>query len=286
MSTTENTASAQNTQGLFAHPVSPGLARRLAEAAAGYADGSEVYVVACYTPNYDSEDPYDVYACPAPPEKKLPTGYGVFGPFKTIPEDPALQAQAQATVQEFQVTISTTTDTCTFSIDPASQYDALFYTAAAVKKFAVPYYSSLYSGAYGDHVLSAFQAAPVALMAHMPWSEYTAVDVTPGDTPSIGDPACTGDTAYAVEPATTTDPAPPAVVETPVTVAPPVTGPHPAVMEPTDTAGGRGEIPVVFTVDDAGNLRPRPLHPLAGHLRGGTTPQGNQTPRNAGSRAT
>jgi hypothetical protein len=264
MSITENATFAPTAsyyRGLFSQPISAGLARRLAEAATGYAEEGEVYVTALYTPNYDSEDPYDVQAwqhwqdVPNP----LESGYGVFGPFQTTLYGSS--QKAQATVEEFQVSISGPT---TFSIYPASQYDALFYSAAAVKKFAVPYYSSLYSGAYGDHVLSAFQEAPVALMAHMPWSEYTAVDVVPGDEAVAVEHAITVDRAFTMEPA--------AAVETP------------AVMEPT--AGSGGEIAVLFVMDDKGNLRPRPLPPLAGHLRGGATPQGSQTPRNAGSRAT
>lgn len=273
MSITENAASAPTAPaypGMFLQPISAGLARRLAEAATGYADEGVVYVTALYTPNYDSEDPYDVQAYPTLPEPPG-AGYGIFGPFQTTLPDAT--AQAQATVQEFQVGISGPT---TFSIYPASQYDALFYSAAAVKKFAVPYYSSLYSGAYGDHVLSAFQEAPVALMAHMPWSEYTAVDVVAGDEAIAVEPAITVDPAVTVEPAS--------AVETPA-VMEPAAGVEPAAaVEPT--AGSGGEIPVLFFTDGEGNLRPRPLHPLAGHLRGGANLQGTQTPRNAGSRAT
>ena len=254
MSITENAASAPTASsypGLFPQPISAGLARRLAEAATGYADEGEVYVTARYTPNYDSEDPYAVQAwqhwqdVPNP----LEPGYGVFGPFQTTFPSP----RTQATVQAFQVTLSdSTTPTsavtaaATSPMDiPAQNYDALFYSAAAVKKFAVPYYASLYSGAYGDHVLESFQEAPVALMAHMPWSEYTMVEFTAGGT------------------------------DVPV---------YPTTAEPA--AGSGGEIAVLFVRDDEGNLHPRPLHPHAGQLRGGATLQGTQTPRNTGSRAT
>jgi hypothetical protein len=70
MSITENAAfspTSSSYPGLFTQSISAGLARRLAEAATGYADEGVVYVTALYTPNFDSEDPYDVQAYPSWP---------------------------------------------------------------------------------------------------------------------------------------------------------------------------------------------------------------------------
>ncbi|HEX6038077.1 hypothetical protein [Longimicrobium sp.] len=53
-----------------------------------------------------------------------------------------------------------------------SEFDALFYTRAAVEKFAQPYYEALYGAEFAEEVMEQFLAADLQVMAHYPWSEY------------------------------------------------------------------------------------------------------------------
>ena len=65
---------------------------------------------------------------------------------------------------------------------PPTEFDALFLTVDAVAKFALPYYSGIYGNGFGREVLTQFQRVELALMGHLPWSEYTDnwVEAGPG----------------------------------------------------------------------------------------------------------
>lgn len=185
--------------GEFVEAVSAMLARALAEAAAGYPGSSDtVYFTASYTQVPDAVadannnfsgifniQPWPSYTDAA---NNLKPGYGVFGPFQsTFPPARA----GQDTVTSVGVRTSQGPG---FTMPPAGaagaqlQYDALFLTGAAVLKFAVPYYSRVYSLRYAQQVLEEFQASPLALMGHMPWSEYTDLDDTGSNQPVVTHP--------------------------------------------------------------------------------------------------
>lgn len=177
---------------MFAFPVEAGLARALAEAATGFPNSGDIYFVASYTRvPADQGSPYDVNG---PFTDELTAlakaaeldvvewlngqkfSYGVFGPFSTVvPELITVPGQPQ--VGTITVTEAGTTSDG-FTIDDASKYDSMFYSAAAVEKFAVPYYSRVYGSAVGQEVLRNFQQPDVMVMVHMPWTEYAELTDT------------------------------------------------------------------------------------------------------------
>jgi hypothetical protein len=200
--------------GEFQKPVSAMLARALAEAAAGFprpvdARDASVYFVASYeaVPASDDSNPPDedlpantfnglfniqpAYATHAEARTRadeLGSGYGVFGPFRSTFAAPA---HGQATVTTMvlytsdggQVDIPTAGFTPPEGLTPPPpEFDALFFTADAVAKFALSYYSGIYGNGFGREVLTQFQEAHLALMGHLPWSEYTEIEEIPGGT--------------------------------------------------------------------------------------------------------
>ncbi len=165
---------------LYGRPVSAGLARRLAEAAFGYMGLGPLYLVAAYQPVDHHDDPYNVTCFKndlAEAEKLVAIRntdpdaprYSVFGPYETgsvAPPSAYTLAKVNLLVDGPDVV-----EEC-FPLR-ASDYDSLFWTRAAVEKFAVPYYSALYSPAFAAHVLKEYSEAKLAVLGHMPWSEYT-----------------------------------------------------------------------------------------------------------------
>jgi hypothetical protein len=209
--------------GEFLKPVSAMLTRALAEAAAGSPIGSPngVYFVASYmaVPSRDDTNPpsddlpadthngyfniqpaFASHAVALARATQLGPGYGVFGPFNSTFITPT---PGQPTVSTITIT---TSDNGTVTIPspgfipspgitpPPPEFDALFFTPEAVAKFALPYYSEVYSNGFGNEVLTQFQSAKLALMGHMPWSEYTDIDPDgpPAATPGTGGTGGTG----------------------------------------------------------------------------------------------
>lgn len=163
----------------FTQPVSAGLLRVLAQAAEGYPNQGEMYFVALYEPDANGSfevSPWYSQAEAAAVVDQLNTGprptFAVFGPFDTTLPYPT--NEEQETVASLQV--STTTPGgepgTSFTVGGAQMYDAVFCSPAAVIKFAMPYYSRVYSPAFAETMLQSFLEAPVAMMVHLPWSEY------------------------------------------------------------------------------------------------------------------
>ena len=168
---------------IFTQPISAQLLRVLAQAAEGYPNQGDMYFVALYEPKpngsyevspwFSQEDAagvVDVLNAVAP------NAFGVFGPFDTTlpyPSNPE-----QETVASWQVTTTTPAGgTGTpFTMGGETMYDALFCSPAAVIKFAVPYYTRVYSPEFAATMLQAFLQAPLALMTHLPWSEYGEIE--------------------------------------------------------------------------------------------------------------
>lgn len=168
--------------GFFDHPITPMLARALAQSAASaYAPATDFYVVARYEPLDGVTDPFNVQKPSSLEEaearqRELGEAYGIFGPFKNAhgglrPRD------GQATVSSLQVHVTRGFEPVTI---PGNEFDALFYSIQAVEKFVLPYYEQVYSPLFAQHVLDNFYNAELALMGHLPWSEY--VEVNPGNT--------------------------------------------------------------------------------------------------------
>jgi hypothetical protein len=173
-------------------PISAGLAARLAEAAFGYMGLGPVYLVATYEPTDNAFDPYNVTpfkndwegaealiailnADPDLPE------FGVFGPYETGLGPAPLSPYYLEAVSLLVGGPDGETGALAFG---AGEYDSLFWTRAAVEKFAVPYYSALYSPVFAQSVLEEYETASLAVLGHMPWSEYT--ELTPPAMSSIG----------------------------------------------------------------------------------------------------
>lgn len=151
------------------------LARALAQAVAGYLR-SGMYFTASFTLTDNTDNPYDIagpYDVPNPSQaQNLPDTYGIFGPFNNTMHDlpPAVN---QYTVTG--VTLTTTdpnrpTITLT-NTDVSPLPDTIFLTVEAVSKFAVPYYTVVYTPGVAARMLTTFQASPLAALVHLPWSE-------------------------------------------------------------------------------------------------------------------
>ncbi len=179
---------------LFSAAITPALTRRLAEAALSLTGTGELYVLARYEPSGSDEDPYDItlFAGPlglvealAEMNRLGPSLYGVFGPF-TIP--PMASVVPQATVDEVGA-IVTMPDGSRLELlgTSGSGHDTLFWTISSVRKFAVPYYTQLYSPEFAIRVLEKFESATVPLMVHMPWSEYGFVGENFASTDGLGE---------------------------------------------------------------------------------------------------
>jgi hypothetical protein len=172
--------------GEFLRAVTPNLARVLAQAAgSAYVTSATFYVVARYNSAHEGARPYDVQKPSATYgeaqaladglNQSDPDGaYGVFGPFQnTYGGFPA--APPNATVAELHVTPQLGGEReDPFRID-GREFDALFYSVEAVEKFVLPYYVEEYGPDFGQQVLEQFYHAPLALMGHLPWSEYILV---------------------------------------------------------------------------------------------------------------
>jgi hypothetical protein len=201
--------------GEFQKPVSAMLARALAEAAAGFprpvnAADASVYFVASYEAVPASDEHSN------PPDEDLPAhtfnglfniqpayathaeakgradelgpGYAVFGPFRSTFAAPK-DGQATVTTMRLHTSDGGHVNIPTEGFRPPEglnppppEFDALFFTADAVAKFALSYYSGIYGNGFGREVLTKFQKAHLALMGHLPWSEYTEIQEIPGHT--------------------------------------------------------------------------------------------------------
>jgi hypothetical protein len=194
MATSENTVLRIGEALIDNQTVSARLAMRLAQAALGYIGMGPIYLVASYQPSDDSFDPYSVVPFrdnPAAAEAfalalNAPDGstprFGVFGPYQTgLPVNVELNADPYL-LQTIDVVVGGPADALpeqgTLPIS-VTGFDSLFWTVGAVEKFAVPYYTMLYSAAFADHVLQQFAEKEMALLGHMPWSEYTDFDPPP-----------------------------------------------------------------------------------------------------------
>jgi hypothetical protein len=164
---------------LFTRSISARLLRVLAQAAEGYPNQGDVYFVARY--ERDANGSYEVSPWFSESEAAAvvdglnaaaPDAFGVFGPFDT--RLPYAAHPDQETVAALQVTTREPRDGAitTFAMGGAGMYDAMFCSAAAVIKFAVPYYTRVYSPEFAETVLRSFMEAPLAMMVHLPWSEY------------------------------------------------------------------------------------------------------------------
>lgn len=118
-------------------PIAAPLLRRLAEVADAYRTGKPVYIVASTNPPYDVRA---VYFDPKTAADSAGGSYHVFGPYVTSPDAAAAKATE---VLSITVRIRTAKDTESVTVNP-KEYDALFWTAPAVDKFLVPYYSRVY----------------------------------------------------------------------------------------------------------------------------------------------
>jgi hypothetical protein len=190
-------------EGTFLQPVSAELARVLAEAANSAFTPPIFYVVCRYEPldPDTSQAPFNVQRPVATYEeaqqrvnelaKEEPNvPYGIFGPFQNS-QGPVPAAVDQGTVDEFLVTVRRGTRVEEPFRIGGQEFDALFYSSQAVQKFVLAYYVQEYGTGFGERLIAAFNTAPLALMAHLPWSEE--VDVA---SPQGGDTSGTAKTRY------------------------------------------------------------------------------------------
>jgi hypothetical protein len=125
-------------------PESASLVRRLAEAADGFRDGKDKYVVANRKfPHhvagvFSTLDEARFVANRAGPD------YSAFGPFRTIDDPPDQSSVGDEAVAEV-IVVTKGGKRTRF---PADSVDALFWSLAAFDKFVVPYLAVVYSAQY------------------------------------------------------------------------------------------------------------------------------------------
>lgn len=155
-----------------------------------------------YNGIFNIQPAYSSYQSALDRATELGDGYGVFGPFtSTFMAPNPNQSRMSQVVVTMSYTHPESGDTTATNIitiptpgfspppglaaPPPLEFDALFFSADAVAKFALGYYSEIYSNSFGIQVLQEFQSAQLAVMGHMPWSEYTDFEPgTPGVTPA------------------------------------------------------------------------------------------------------
>ena len=166
----------------FSSPMSAQLMRVLAEAAEGCMGRGKVWVVAAR----NVDDAGCFRACPFISKEAADAAakqgnvnspnlhFHVFGPFDTpIPEAVGRSVEPMSTL-----TIAAGTDQ-TFTLQ-SKWVDAVFFSPAAVIKFALPYYQKLYSPAVAEQIYKDYLSSPYGALVHMPWSEYADVEADGG----------------------------------------------------------------------------------------------------------
>lgn len=168
-------------------PMPAELSRALAQAVAGFLREG-MYFTASFTQLSNPDSPYDIggpfFEPNLPDVNELGDGYGLFGPFDNTMSGLIVPVQ-QAYVTK--VTIHTSVGT-QFDIDADDlglKYDAMFFSVEAVSKFAVPYYTGVYSPTMAANMLPEFQHSSLALMVHLPWSESEDLGVTGHPDPMV-----------------------------------------------------------------------------------------------------
>ena len=166
----------------FTQSIDAGLMKVLAEAASGYPNQGIVYFVARCVP--EPEKGYDVTAQKTAKDAEdlaiakevagLGT-YAAFGPFDTTLPYPTKVDQADVTGMQLQAAKPDGTVVKVPPLGGCTTIDALFISPAAVLKFAVPYYTAVYSPEFAEQMLLEYLDAPLAVLAHLPWSEYEPV---------------------------------------------------------------------------------------------------------------
>jgi len=178
--------------GSFLNPVSPTLARVLAQAAnSSYAPSPTFYVVARYSPTDAFPNPFSVQKPVETYEKAQaqvgglretdPEGeFGIFGPYQND-NGGFPRPEGQATMKQLDVTLQGGAEPEPPFTIKGEVFDAFFCSVQAVEKFVLPYYEQEYGPLFAAGVLEQFNSAPVAIMGHLPWSEelqITDIDAT------------------------------------------------------------------------------------------------------------
>lgn len=148
-------------------PISAALARRLAAAASGFPNGQTVWFMARHEP--DANGSYQVgppiVSDARPPEPKDPA-FGIFGPYQTAaPSHPAKRLDVVRVVLHLS-------NGATIEL-PAGGADCVFWSAAAIEKFAIPYYAALGNLELAVRIRDEFNSADVVAMDHGPNTEYS-----------------------------------------------------------------------------------------------------------------
>ena len=174
---------------MHARPLSAALLRRLGEAADGFRTGRPIYVVACYD---DPREDLRVFECEADALEHLTRAgdrFGMFGPFATpadrsvsggplreVAVTPGTRSVRAGEVAEVAVTIRAESgEERTVRLD-GREHDALFWTASAIDKFAVPYYAHVQGAEFAAELRRRVMAGPVCAIVHLPHSEPEEVD--------------------------------------------------------------------------------------------------------------
>jgi len=138
--------------------VSATMLKVLGEAADGARTAQPVFFVADYRFPHQVVGPFDSLAQAQRVQTDSGTNFGIFGPYTTR-KDPAPSGGSR--IIGITITVARGAHRDTLTVDP-QKVDALFFSAAAIDKFVIPYYGRTYGSEYAQKLRT--RLAPLGII--------------------------------------------------------------------------------------------------------------------------
>lgn len=166
----------------FEHPLSAGVAKRLAAAADGFRHGRPVYFVSGFrevgaVERFEGEEGREA-AERARRAREAEGGgekFGVFGPYVTGPVGSGPGGSPDAEVLDVTVRVKLADGSTRTRVFGGGEYDALFWTRSAVDKFVIPYYAGALGLQHAVRISEEFAGPDVHMLAHLPDTTITMI---------------------------------------------------------------------------------------------------------------
>lgn len=156
----------------FKHPVSAGVAKRLAAAADGFRHGRPMYFVSGYRDvgpiqRYEGEEGREAAERARREREARGEEVDVFGPYVTgAGGEPG--ARAGHEVLDVTVRVRLTDGSVRTRVLDGGDYDAIFWTRSAVDKFVIPYYAGAVGLPQAVRISEDFAGDGVYMLGHLP----------------------------------------------------------------------------------------------------------------------